>query len=222
MAIEVRLKIFKDFWSSTTHFVGFLAAIVGAVVLLVRTMDQPERAVGMGLYGAGLVGLFLASSLYHFLDLGERLNHWLQRVDHAAIFLFIAVCFVPPTLYLLQGDTRVALLAVVGALGLAGAVFKLVWFKAPLWADMTGYLGLGWFGLVLVWRIWEAMPGLSLFWYLGGGLMYTAGAVVFILERPDPWPRLFGHHEIWHLFVLGGAFSHYLFTYSLIDATPLG
>lgn len=222
MAIELRLKIFKDPLSSTTHFVGFLAAIVGAVVLLVRSLHKPTLAWGMGLYGLGLMGLFLASSLYHFFDLGERLNHWLRRVDHAAIFLFIAVCFVPPVLHLMHGGSRVALLAVVGVIGLAGAIFKLVWFKAPLWLDMTGYLGMGWLGLLVVPRIWEALPGSAMAWYLGGGLMYTAGAVVFILERPDPWPRLFGHHEIWHLFVLGGAISHYVFTYSLIDAPVLG
>lgn len=222
MAIELRLKIFKDPLSSSTHFVGFLAAIVGAVVLLVRSIHRPTLAWGMGLYGAALIGLFLASSLYHFFDLGERLNHWLRRLDHAAIFLFIGACFVPPVLHLMRGGDRVLLLSVVGVIGVAGAIFKLVWFKAPLWLDMTGYLGMGWLGVLVIPAIWAALPGTALIWYLGGGLLYTLGAVVFILERPDPWPRLFGHHEIWHLFVLGGAISHYVFTYSLIDAPVLG
>ena len=221
MAIHLRIGIFKDPMSASTHFVGFLAAIVGAGWLIWRAMGHRLYLTGVSIYGVGLMGLFLASSLYHFFDLGERFNHWLRRVDHAAIFLFIASCFVPPTLLLLEGNSRVAMLSLVCGLGLLGAIFKLVWFRAPLWLDMTGYLGLGWLGVLILPRVFEVMGLGALVWFLVGGLFYTVGAIVFILERPDPWPRVFGHHEIWHLFVLGGAISHYVFTLGL-ESVPVG
>lgn len=216
MAIEVRIRIFKDPWSATTHFVGFLAAIVGASVLVWRAMGKTTSLVGASIYGIALIGLFLASSLYHFFDLGERVNHWLRRVDHAAIFLFIASCMVLPALRVLSGTPATLFLAVAGTLGLAGAIYKLVWFKAPLWVEMTGYLGLGWLSLLIVPRALEVLGWGPIALLVGGGLLYTLGAVVFILERPDPWPRVFGHHEIWHLFVLGGAGSHYALIYGLV------
>lgn len=216
MAIEVRFRIFKDPWSATTHFAGFLAAIVGAGVLVWRALDRPMSLVGVSVYGVALITLFLASSLYHFFDLGERVNHWLRRVDHAAIFLFISSCMVLPVLRLLDGTPRVAMLAVAGVLGLAGAIFKLVWFKAPLWLDMTGYLGLGWLGVLIIPTAWQALTWEPIALLVGGGLMYTIGAIVFILERPNPWPKVFGHHEIWHLFVLGGATSHYAMIYGMV------
>lgn len=211
-----RIGILKDPWSATTHFAGFLAAIVGAIVLVLRAPEDPLRLATVSTYGLGLVGLFLASSLYHFFDLGDRANHWLRRVDHAAIFLFIAACFGPPVLALLQGQSQWILLGTAGGLGLAGAVFKLVWFRAPLWLDMTGYLGFGWLGVLVVPAAAELLPLGSVLLLVLGGLCYTLGAVVFILERPDPRPGVFGHHEIWHLFVLGGAICHYAFNYRLL------
>lgn len=215
MLAKLGVGVFKDPWSATTHFAGFLAAIIGAFTLLVRAWSEPLARLGAAIYAAGLLGLFLASSLYHFFDLGERLNHWLRRLDHAAIFLFIAACFAPPALTLMEGREAAMMLGLAGGLGLAGAAYKIVWFRAPLWLDMTGYLGLGWLGLLVVPRIWELLPLGSFALFIGGGLLYTLGAVVFIRQRPDPLPGVFGHHEIWHLFVLGGALAHYVFIYRL-------
>ena len=216
MAIELRFRVFKDPVSASTHFAGFLIGIIGVGALLFAAARDPGKLVGMAIYGGALLTLFLASSLYHFLDVSERVNHWLRRCDHAAIFLFIAACFVPPVLHLMDGTWRVVLLSVAGTLGVAGAAYKLIWFRAPLWVDMTGYLGMGWLGVTLLPRMFSAQPSYAI-WMMAGGLSYTVGAVVYALERPNPWPRVFGHHEIWHLFVLGGAASHYVLMFSLLD-----
>lgn len=214
-----RVRLFKDPWSATTHFAGLLAALAGALALLIRAESSGRWLAAMGVYAAGLVGLFLASSVYHFFDLGERWNPLLRRLDHAAIFLFIACCYAPPALALLGRGEATALLVAAGALGITGAVYKLVWFHAPLWVDMTAYLGLGWLGVLVVPRALHLLPLGSVSLLVLGGLLYTLGAVVFILERPNPLPGVFGHHEVWHLFVLGGAISHYAFNYGLLSAT---
>ncbi|MCB9763463.1 MAG: hemolysin III family protein [Alphaproteobacteria bacterium] len=217
MAIEVRFGVFKDPWSATTHFVGFLGALVGCGAILMAGWADPVRLVAGAIYGVALVVLFLASSLYHFFDFGPRANHWLRRVDHAAIFVFIAACYVPISALLLDGAWQLVLLTGISALGVGGALYKLIWFHAPMWVEMTGYLGLGWLGVLLTPAILAGAGGASVVLMAGGGLAYTLGAVVFILERPDPWPKIFGHHEIWHLFVLAGATAHYFMLYGVVS-----
>jgi hemolysin III len=217
MAIELRIRIFKDPMSAWTHFGGFWAALVGALVLVALCAHDPTKAAAMALYGASLAGLFLASSLYHFLDLGERGNRWLRRVDHAAIFLLIAGSYLPPLLHLLDGPWRLGMMAAVGGLALSGIVLKVLWIDSPAWLGLALYLGLGWLVLVPAHWILPQLTFAQLAWLLGGGLAYTLGAVVYAARRPDPWPDRLGHHEIWHLLVLVGAGCHYGFMLGLVD-----
>ncbi len=216
MPIAVRVRTFKDPASAWTHFLGFLAALVAVAILVQRAGLEGPKAAGMAIYGASLVGLFLASSLYHFFDIGERGNRWLRRIDHAAIFLLIGGTYVPVLLHLLDGTWRIALLATVVGLAVAGALVKLIWIDCPGWLGMILYLGLGWVVLVPAHRILPQLSAGALAWLVGGGVAYTLGAVVFSSRWPDPWPGRFGHHEVWHLFVLAGAGAHYVFTWSLL------
>lgn len=212
-----RIRTFKDPVSAWTHFVGFWLALAAAAALVWRVADDAPKATGMAFYGASLAGLFLASSLYHWLDLGERGNRWLRRLDHSAIFLLIAGTCVPPLLLLLDGPWRVATLCVVVGLAAAGALFKTLWIDCPGWLGMALYFGLSAVALAPAREMLPQLPGGALAWLVGGGLAYAAGAVVYARAWPDPWPDRFGHHEIWHLFVLAGAGAHFAFTWSLVD-----
>ncbi len=212
-----RVRLFKDPVSALTHFAGFLAAVVGLVLLVLHSAHDIAKVTSMAIYGGTLSTLFLASSAYHFFDVGERGNRWLRRLDHAAIFLLIAGSYVPPLLHLLDGGWRVAMLAAVAVLAAGGIVFKLVWIDCPDWLGTAIYLGLGWLVVVPAHRILPQLSGPELTLLLAGGALYTLGSIVFVLERPDPWPRWFGHHEIWHLFVLGGAAAHFMFMVQLLD-----
>lgn len=217
MSIEVRLRIFKDPVSSWTHFVGFLAALVAAVFLVWRASYDAPKATGMAIYGGTLVLLFLASSLYHFFDIGARGNRWLRRLDHAAIFMLIAGTYVPPLLHLLGGSWRIWLLGFVLGFAVAGAILKVLWIDCPEWLGLTLYLGLSFVVVVPAHLILPQLSGGALAWLLGGGVAYVLGAFVDFRAWPDPWPGRFGHHEIWHVFVLLGAAAHFAFTYSLVD-----
>ena len=206
----------KDPWSAVTHFAGFLAAVVGLVVLLAMSAGDPAKLVGIGIYGSSLALLFAASSAFHFLDVGPRGNRWLRRLDHAAIFLLIAGSYVPPLLHLLEGAWRVGMLVAIGVLALLGVVLKLVWLESPTWLSLGAYLGMGWIVVVPAHLILPQLSWPQLGLLVSGGLVYTAGAVVYSTERPDPWPGVFGHHEVWHLFVLCGAALHWGFMASLL------
>ena len=227
MAYPIRalgtVGIFKDPVSAWTHFIGFWASVAVASVLVGLAAQDAVKATTMAIYGSTLAGLFLASSVYHFFDLGERGNRWLRRLDHAAIFLLIAGTYVPILVHLLDGTWRVVLLAAVGGIAVAGVILKLLWIDCPGWLGMSLYLGLGWMAVIPAHRILPQLSAGALAWLIGGGLAYTLGAFVFAKEWPDPWPDRFGHHEIWHLFVLAGAGAHCAFVYSLLERpyTPL-
>ena len=216
MKLDVRGWIFKDPVSSTTHFAGFWLALGAAALLVSRAAGDLPRTMGMSIYGASLVGLFLASSFYHFLDLGPRGNRWLRRLDHSAIFFLIAGTAVPTLLLVLHGSGRLLVLALVLGLAAAGALLKIFWIDCPDWLGMCLYLGLSAVVVGAGHLIVPQLSGSALAWLVGGGLAYLLGALIYARQWPDPWPGRFGHHEIWHLFVLVGAGAHYAFTYSLV------
>jgi hemolysin III len=124
----------------------------------------------------------------------------------------------PPLFHLLDGPARITMISVVGGVAVLGVVVKLLWIDAPTWVGLSLYLALGWIALVPIWWMLPHMGGVGLSLLVGGGVIYTAGAIVYAKKWPDPWPATFGHHEVWHLFVLGGAAMHYAFVFTLLDA----
>ena len=214
-----KFELNKDPWSTYTHFAGFLGAIVGLVAMLMMTWGNAVTMTSTTIYGVSLALLFLASSSYHFFDLGDEGNAWLRRMDHAAIFLLIGGTYVPLFMHLLDGAWRVTMLSVVGALVLGGVLFKLALFDGARKskAGTIMYVALGWLVVVPAYKMYPAISSESLAWLVSGGLAYTVGAVIYARKWPDPWPDTFGFHEVWHLFVLLGAGLHYGFVYSLLD-----
>ena len=209
----------KDPWSTYTHFAGFVAAVVGLVVLMSVSWEDTARLTSATIYGVSLSLLFLASSAYHFFDLGDEGNAWLRRIDHAAIFLLIGGTYVPSFMHLLDGAWRITMLGVVGSLALLGVVFKLALFDGSKKsrAGTIMYVLLGWIVVIPAYKMYPLIPASSLAWLVGGGLAYSLGAIVYAKRWPDPLPDVFGFHEVWHLFVLLGAGLHYGFVLSLMD-----
>lgn len=210
----------KDPVAAGSHFVGLLLAVAGLVALVRVSPAEPVKVASFAIYGGSLVALFLASSVYHFLDLGPRGNRWLRRFDHSAIFLLIAGTYMPVLLLLLEGSWRVSMVAVVGGFAVLGVAFKMLWIGCPRWIGTLLYLGMGWLAVIPGPVLLPRMPEGALSWLAAGGAAYTVGAVVYATKRPDPWPGRFGFHEIWHLFVLAGAAGHYVLVLHLVDVSP--
>jgi hemolysin III len=206
----------KDPWSTITHFAGFIAALVGLVFLLFKTAGDPALMVCMAIYGSCTALLFLASASYHFFDLGERGNKTLRRIDHSAIFLMIAGSYVPSILYLLDGAWRVAMFSLVGGLALIGILFKMLMFNGTGKAGVVLYVLMGWVIVIPAHKMFPQLSWSVLGWLIGGGVVYTMGALVYARKWPNPTTS-FGFHEVWHLFVLGGATLHYIFTIKLLE-----
>ena len=208
--------IWKDPAAAASHFIGFLAAIAGLCVLVVESPPSGAKITSMAIYGGTLVTLFGASTAYHFFDLGTRGNKVLRRIDHAAIYLLIAGTALPVLVHMLDGSWRVTMIAVTWSLAGAGVLFKVAWLGCPRWLDTGLYVVLGWMILIPGPVMWARFSQEQVVWLIGGGLMYTGGAVIYALERPDPWPGRFGFHEVWHLFVLAGAGAHFGLAYSML------
>jgi hemolysin III len=207
----------KDPWSWITHFAGLIAAVVGTAYLVQWSADDTAKIAAMVAFGGSLALVFLASSIYHFFDLGERGNLELQRIDHIAIFVLIGGSYVPAVVHLMSGPHRIVVLAVIGVLCLMGIVFKVLWMGAPQWLSVSIYLGIAWLALIPMWEIAPHLTAWSGSCLAVGGSAYTIGAFIFAGEWPDPWPDVFGHHEIWHVFVLFGGLCHWLFAAWLLD-----
>lgn len=202
------MQLNKDPVSSWTHAAGALGSTVALVFLVAYAAPDSAKVVSMALFGGTAVLLFSASAIYHYFDLGDRGNAWLRRLDHSAIFLFIAGTYVGTLMHTLDGTWRVVMISVVGGVAVAGVLLKILWIDCPTWLSVGLYLAMGWMVVIPGYRLIPTLPADSLLWLVVGGLSYTFGAVIYALRRPDPWPGVFGHHEVWHLFVLGGAAAH--------------
>lgn len=201
----------KEPFSCYSHLVGALLGVAALVGLIVVAEGEPWRTVAFSLYGASLVLLYSASCLYHWLDVSPRTEEWLRRLDHVAIFMLIAGTYTPVCLVTLRGPWGWSLLGAVWGLAFTGAVTKLFLRDLPRWVSTGLYLGMGWLAVVAVAPIVKAFPVAGLLWMLAGGLAYSVGAVIYGLRRPDPYPDVFGFHEIFHVMVLAGSAAHFVF-----------
>ena len=196
--------------NGASHLIGLLLAGAGTILLL-RMAKSPDELVAFGVYGATLILLYSASTLYHTLTVSERPHRALRTLDHIAIYFLIAGTYTPVALITLKGRLGWTLLAAVWLIALAGIPFKLFFLDAPVWLSTGTYLAMGYLALVAVVPIAHAVSSGGLAWLIAGGLAYTIGAVIYARQRPDPFPGRFGHHEIWHLLVLAGSGCHFAF-----------
>jgi hemolysin III len=194
-----------------THLAGGLLASVGLIVLLARAASEGrvDQLVAFGVFGFSLIALYTASALYHLLPLSPAGVARLRRVDHISIFVLIAGTYTPFCLLALNGGWRVGLLCLIWGLALCGILLKVIWMDAPRWLSVALYLGMGWVAVIAAPALFRAVPAGGMAWVLGGALVYSAGALVYGLRRPNPIPGVLGFHELWHLFVVAGSACHF-------------
>ncbi|MGB7540253.1 MAG: hemolysin III family protein [Anaerolineales bacterium] len=214
------LRIFREPVNSLTHLIAAAVAIVGVIVIAFLARDDAIKLASLCLYGLTLVLMFSSSAIYHLAQTGPRAALFLRKLDHSAIYLLIAGTYTPICLYYFTGFWRIGFLAIIWALGIIGITVKLFVINAPRWVTTAVYLLMGWLAIAGVGEILAQMPAGAIAWLLAGGLFFTGGAIVYALKKPDPFPGVFGFHEIWHIFVILGAYSH--FALMLIYIAPAG
>jgi len=190
------------------HLWAFWVALVAACLLVVLASGATARGAA-AIYGAGLCVLFGGSALYHRWRWSPRWRPLLQRVDHSAIFVFIAASYTPPALLVLSTPLRWIVLVTVWAGALAGVAFSVAWIGAPRGLVAGCYLALGWVAVIAAPEMVVRLSPTPLALLAAGGILYTLGAVVYAARRPDPWPQVFGFHEVFHAFVVAAAAAHF-------------
>jgi len=195
------------------HYYSFLVSIATCAVLvsLAASTVSGTAALATSVYGATVLGLFGVSALYHrrwWTSL--RVRAWMKRLDHSMIFLFIAGTYTPFAMLSMPRPTGHVVLTVVWSGAIAGVLLKLAWPNAPRWLGTPIYIALGWVAVFVLPDLLSHAGVAAFVLLLVGGLLYTLGAVFYATRWPNPWPRVFGHHEFFHAATVLAALSHYV------------
>lgn len=210
----------KDPGSAITHFIGMLMAIFAAVPLIIKAAHEPSRVylVSIIIYAASLILLYAASTTYHTFNRSEKVNTILKKIDHMMISVLIAGSYTPICLLVLGGRRGLILLAIVWSFAIIGILLKAFWVYCPKWVSSVLYIGMGWTCVLAFTQILNSMSTAAFLWLLAGGVIYTAGGIIYALKLPifNLKHKNFGSHEIFHLFVMGGSTCHFIVMYAFV------
>lgn len=203
--------------SAITHFIGMMMACFAAVPLLVKAAASSSTTslIAMAVFMLSMVLLYGASATYHSLNVSDRVLKVFRKIDHMMIFVLIAGSYTPVCLIVLGGKSGYTLLAVVWGIALLGMTIKALWITCPKWFSSVIYIAMGWVCVAVFGQLWNTLPKMAFLWLLAGGIVYTAGGVIYALKLPifNSRHAMFGSHEIFHLFVMGGSICHFIFMY---------
>lgn len=197
----------KPTWRGWIHTGVLPLVIAGGVVLIVLADGGVAKAASAIFFASSLL-LFGTSAVYHRFNWKPKTYMVLKRIDHANIFVLIAGSYTPITLLALQQEKALPLMIVIWSTAILGILFRVFWVGAPRWLYVVIYIGMGWAAFVYVVDFMNANAPMMIL-ILSGGLAYTVGAVVYALKKPNPFPGVFGFHEIFHSLTVLAFMSHW-------------
>lgn len=206
--------------SAITHFVGMMMAVLAAMPLLAKAgMTGSTVAVAaMMIFAMSMVCLYGASALYHSVNVTGKLLKVFKKIDHMMIFVLIAGSYTPVCMLILDHELGYPLLAAVWGIALAGILIKFFWVTCPKWFSSLLYIAMGWVCVFVFGELLASLPTPAFLWLLAGGLIYTAGGIIYALKCPifNSKHKWFGSHEIFHVFVMAGSVCHFIFMYNYV------
>ncbi|MBE0687176.1 MAG: hemolysin III family protein [Anaerolineaceae bacterium] len=195
--------------SALTHLSAALFSLIGLIALVYFGWGDLQKTVTFIIYGISLILMFTASGTYHMVNARDSIILNLRKLDHSAIYLLIAGTYTPICMHFFSGFWQYGMLIVIWSLAIIGITVKLFVINAPRWITAGVYLVMGWLAIMGVQEILRTLPPGAIIWLVLGGLFYSFGAIIYITKFMDFLPGKFGFHEVWHIFVILGAFSHY-------------
>ena len=207
----------KDPGSALTHFIAMILACLAAVPLLIKAASVPGmlHVTALSIFIVSMILLYAASTIYHTFNISEHVNKILRKIDHMMIFILIAGTYTPVCLIILGDGSGYRLLALVWGIAIVGIIINALWINCPKWFSSLIYIAMGWVCVTAIRQIVAALTPAAFGWLLAGGIIYTIGGVIYALKLPifNSKHKNFGSHEIFHLFVMGGSFCHYVMMY---------
>ncbi len=205
--------------SAITHFIGMILAVIAGIPLLLKASRNGNACVGaMLVFVLSMILLYAASAVYHSLTISDKVIKIFRKLDHMMIFVLIAGSYTPICILVLGGKVGYALLTAVWVLAFAGIIIKGCWITCPKWFSSVIYIAMGWLCIFVFGPIVNSVPWAAFCWLLAGGIIYTIGGVIYALKLPifNAKHSIFGSHEIFHLFVMGGSICHFVFMYQYV------
>ncbi|MCB2289133.1 hemolysin III family protein [Clostridium sp. CS001] len=212
------LSKFREPISSLTHLVGAFLSLIGLILLIKYSLDTSNlyNTIILAVFGISSILLYSASSTYHKSLSSAKVIKVLRRVDHSMIYVLIAGTYTPICLIALKGTVGTFLFLGVWLLAFIGILLKIVWFDAPRWLYTGFYILMGWISVFAVVPIIRAISLGGFMWLLAGGLFYTVGGVIYATKWPKINLKLFGFHEIFHIFIMLGSLCHFVLMFKYI------
>ena len=191
------------------HAVMFPISVIAGIVLVMQA-ETPEAQISAAIFATTAALLFGTSALFHRGSWSPRVKGLLRRMDHSNIYMIIAGTYTPFAVLSLPPGKGQTLLLIVWVGALAGVIFRVFWIGAPRWLYTSVYVGIGWVAIFFLPALIAGAGVTAVLLIAVGGVLYSAGAVVYGLKRPDPWPRWFGFHEVFHSLTIAAFTVHYV------------
>lgn len=210
----------KDPGSALTHFIAMILAMAAAIPLIIKAAVASGWfcAAALSVFIVSMILLYAASTIYHTFDISEHVNKILRKIDHMMIFILIAGTYTPVCLIVLGNPVGYRLLALVWTIAAVGILVNAFWINCPKWFSSLIYIAMGWVCLTTIKQIVASLTPGAFGWLLAGGIIYTIGGIIYALKLPifNSKHKNFGSHEIFHLFVMGGSFCHYVMMFRYV------
>ena len=206
--------------NSITHLSGAVFSFIALFAMLAKAFVTNASNISIAsvtIFGISLILLYTVSGTYHGIISSDKIINFLQKLDHSMIFILIAGSYAPFCLIALGGILGRNMFLVMISIAIAGIVFKLCWFSAPRWLQTALYIAMGWSAIFVIKPLYAALPPVSIFLLVLGGIFYTIGGVIYATKSKKIKIGTFGFHEIFHVFILLGSLTHFtcVFTYLL-------
>ena len=198
----------KPVLRGVSHEVAFFVAIALAVLLGLKAQGAAGIS-GAIVFGVSVAAMFGTSALYHRRTWSAPARRWMRRMDHAMIYTLIAGTYTPFALLVLDGSWKIVVLAVVWSGAGAAILLKMLWVDAPKWLAAVSALALGWVGVIVAPQLFSGIGITGALLLVTGGVAYTVGGIVYARRRPDPFPTIFGYHEVFHALVIAAVALQY-------------
>ena len=195
----------KPLMRGWSHVLAAVASLLLTLALCWRSSTDLPRLISLLIFGLSMIELYTVSALYHVGRWREGPRRILRALDHANIFVMIAGTYTPLCFNILSGWLRITILVVIWVLAALGVGLAIFTLRLPRWITSALYIGMGWVVILALPAFLVVIPWYAVATLLMGGVLYTLGAVVYARKRPDPFPRIFGFHEVFHLFVIAGS-----------------
>lgn len=203
-----------------SHAVAFFLALISGAVLVAAANGSMAK-VACAVYAASLCTLLGVSSLYHLVTWSPASRQRMRRLDHSAIFVLIAGTYTPLA-FTLDAESTFRMLAVAWTGAALGVLKALFWVHGPKWITAVLAVAVGWLAVFYAMPLLASIGLAAVLWMGAGGVLYSLGALVYAVKRPDPWPAVFGYHEVFHALVIAAAVCHFIAVSSSLKAMRIG